>query len=58
MNTVSAEQVAAKLELLYVDDEHRRRIAAAGYRNATRPEYRWSNIAEQWDGLFQTVLGG
>jgi glycosyltransferase involved in cell wall biosynthesis len=58
MNIVSPEQVAAKLESLYGDDEYRREIAAAGYRNATRPEYRWSNIAEQWDGLFQTVLGG
>jgi D-inositol-3-phosphate glycosyltransferase len=58
MNTVSAEQVAAKLESLYVDAEYRREIATAGYRNATRPEYRWSNIAEQWDGLFQTILGG
>ena len=58
MNTVSAEQIAAKLESLYVDDEFRRRVATAGYRNATDPQYRWSNIARRWDDLFQTVLGG
>jgi glycosyltransferase involved in cell wall biosynthesis len=58
MNTVSAEQIAAKLELLYVNDEFRRRVAVAGYKNATDPQYRWENIARQWEDLFQRVLAG
>jgi D-inositol-3-phosphate glycosyltransferase len=56
MNTVSAEQIAGKLEALYVDDEFRRRVAAAGYRNATDPQYGWENIARRWDELFERVL--
>jgi glycosyltransferase involved in cell wall biosynthesis len=58
MNIVSAEQVAAKLESLYVDNEFRRRVATAGYRNATDPMYRWESIARRWDDVFQKVLGG
>lgn len=37
MNLVSAEQIAAKLESLYADGEFRRRVATAGFRNATDP---------------------
>ncbi len=58
MNLVSAEQIAAKLESLYIDDEFRRQVAAAGYRNATDPKYRWGNIARRWDELFEEVVGG
>jgi glycosyltransferase involved in cell wall biosynthesis len=58
MKIVSAEQIAAKLESLYSDDEFRRRVAAAGYRNATDPQYRWENIILRWDELFQKVLEG
>jgi D-inositol-3-phosphate glycosyltransferase len=58
MNIVSPEQIAAKLESLYVDGEFRRRVAAAGYRNATDPKYHWGNIARRWDDLFQKILAG
>jgi D-inositol-3-phosphate glycosyltransferase len=53
-----AEQIEAKLESLYVDGEFRRRVAEAGYRNATDPKDGWGRIARQWDESFEKVLGG
>lgn len=53
---VSAEGVAAALETLYRDRELLAEMSRAAYRNATRPEYRWSVIAERWRALFLEVL--
>ncbi len=52
MRAVSAEGVAEALEKLHREPEYRRHLAAAGYHRATRPEYRWSEIARRWDRLF------
>lgn len=49
-------EVAAALERLYGDREHREALARAAYRNATRPELLWSNIARRWDELFRELL--
>jgi glycosyltransferase involved in cell wall biosynthesis len=54
---VSPKGVAEALERLYGDPEYLRRMSAAAYLNATRPEYKWKNIAQQWDALFQKLLG-
>jgi D-inositol-3-phosphate glycosyltransferase len=53
---VSPEGVAAALQRLYEDRALLRDLSQAAYRNATRPEYRWSLIARQWHRLFQAVL--
>jgi glycosyltransferase involved in cell wall biosynthesis len=52
---VSAEGVAAALQHLYENREHRNRMAEAAYKNAARPELRWSSIAAQWKSLFEEV---
>ena len=53
---VSSEGVAAALQRLYDDRALLSAMSQAAYRNATRPEYRWSVIAGQWHRLFQDVL--
>jgi glycosyltransferase involved in cell wall biosynthesis len=53
---VTPEGVAAALQRLYVDDAHREKLAAAAYRNATRPELSWTSIAARWRQLFDEVL--
>ena len=54
---VSPKGVAEALERLYGDPEYLREMSEAAYQNATRPEYKWRNIARQWDALFQRLLG-
>lgn len=53
---VTPEGVAAALQRLYEDRAHREALAEAAYRNATRPELRWSAIAKRWRCLFDEVL--
>lgn len=55
---VTPEGIAAALEALYMDREHRRAMSEAAYRSATRPGYSWSRIAARWDRLFTGVLEG
>jgi glycosyltransferase involved in cell wall biosynthesis len=47
-SVVSPEVVAEALERLYVDRNYLSEMSRAAFHNATRPEYRWQNIAEQW----------
>jgi D-inositol-3-phosphate glycosyltransferase len=56
LQTVSPEGVAAALERLYADQEYRKTMSLAAYRNATQPVYRWGRIATQWRGLFDELL--
>ena len=53
---VTVDGVAAALQKLYDDREHRNALAAAAYRNATRTEFNWTVIAAQWRRLFEEVL--
>ena len=53
---VSPKGVAEALERLYRDPEYLRVMSEAAYLNATRPEYKWKNIARQWDALFKRLL--
>lgn len=53
---VSPKGVAEALDRLYRDPEYLREMSEAAYLNATRPEYKWKNIARQWDALFQRLL--
>lgn len=54
---VRPEGVAASLQRLYDDVEYRTAQAEAAYRNATRPELKWSSIAAQWKQLLTEVAG-
>ena len=53
---VTPESVAAALQRLYDDDAHREKLAAAAYRNATRPELSWIAISSRWRRLFDELL--
>jgi D-inositol-3-phosphate glycosyltransferase len=53
---VSPKGVAEALDRLYQDPEYLCAMSEAAYRNATKPEYKWENIARKWDALFQTLL--
>ncbi len=53
---VGPEGVARALDRLYTDPSHLRRLSAAAYQVATRPEYRWDDVARRWDDLFQQML--
>lgn len=52
---VTPASVAAALQRLYTDRAYCAALAAAAYRNATRPERNWSDIAAQWKRLFNEV---
>ncbi len=54
---IAPEEVAAALGRLYAYPELLGRRAAAAYAVATRPEYRWDEVAERWHATFQEVLG-
>jgi glycosyltransferase involved in cell wall biosynthesis len=53
---VTPEGVAEALERLYSERELLVEMSERAYRNATRAEYRWENIAARWDALFREVL--
>lgn len=53
---VSPEGIAEALERLYEDRDLLEAMAQAAFQNATRPEYRWSAIAERWRDLFRSAL--
>lgn len=49
---VTPESVADALEKLYQDRNLLNRMSAEAYIHATKNEYAWSSIAEQWNQLF------
>lgn len=53
---VTPEGVAFALERLYQDPNYTDELAEAALKNATRPELRWSTIAEQWKQLLSEVI--
>jgi glycosyltransferase involved in cell wall biosynthesis len=53
---VTPEGVAAALQRLYGNREHREALADAAYRNATRPEFNWTAIGARWRKLFDEIL--
>ena len=53
---VTPDGVAAALQRVYEDSEYRDALAEAAYRNATRSEFNWSSIAEQWRRLFGEIV--
>jgi D-inositol-3-phosphate glycosyltransferase len=53
---VSPAEVAQALESLYRDSHHLAAMSAAALGVATRPEYQWSYLAEQWDALWRDIL--
>ena len=55
---VSAAAVADALERIYQTPALLREFSVRGYERATVPELGWSQIAHQWDRLFQEELKG
>ena len=55
MRATTAEAVATALERLYADPAYLQQQSLAAYQNATRPEYRWDRIAEQWCAVLDDV---
>ncbi|HEV7669865.1 MAG TPA: glycosyltransferase [Thermoanaerobaculia bacterium] len=55
---IDSATVAAALERLYRDDDHRRRLEAAALARARDDRYRWSEISARWDRLFEETLAG
>lgn len=53
---VSPQGVAAALQRLYEDREHRETLAEAAYQNVLRPEFRWSAAVARWGKLFQETI--
>lgn len=53
---VSPEGVAAALQRLYENRDHRGALAEAAYQNATRAEFNWQRIAARWRRLFEELL--
>lgn len=56
LQTVAAEDVAAKLENLYNEPEYKHRMSIAAYQRVTLPQYHWANIAKQWETVFNLVM--
>ena len=56
MAAVSAEGVAEALETLFRDPGLRNEVAAAGYRQATQPQFRWETVTQQWQRVFTETL--
>lgn len=54
---VSAEDVADRLERLYVDRRYLQDMSLKGFLNATKPEYSWHTIGKKWGLLFNQILG-
>ena len=53
---VSPEEVARGLNSLYESPDLLAATSAKSYETATRPEYRWSRIAQHWGDLFEKTL--
>ncbi len=53
---VSPQGVAAALQRLYEDRDYRDALAQAAYRNAIRPEFKWSAAVAQWKKLFTETI--
>ncbi|MFO1046632.1 MAG: glycosyltransferase [Geminicoccaceae bacterium] len=55
---VDAEDVGAALWRLYREPARLSEVAAACHANATRPDYRWEQVAGRWDELFRGLVNG
>lgn len=49
------ESTIAALELLYQNKEERNRIAKKGLALISQPKFQWSNIAKEFENVFNTV---
>ena len=53
---VDYRELAAALERLYVNKDHREKVANLCYGRVTRPEFEWKNIAQEWHKIFQSAI--
>ncbi|MGA8755097.1 MAG: glycosyltransferase [Stellaceae bacterium] len=58
LQVVSGDDVAAALRRLYRDPARLSAVAAACHANATRPDFRWAQVAARWDLLFCSLIDG
>ena len=52
----SVEHLAEILADLYEDREKLDQVAQSCYERVTEAQFKWDNIADQFDGVFQEVL--
>jgi hypothetical protein len=53
---VTPQGVAAALQRLYEDRKYSDAMAQTAYISATRPEFKWSGLIEQWKLLFEETI--
>lgn len=56
LREVSPDDIAEALQQLYSNPTLYGSMADAAYRNATKPEFQWDTVAEQFDRTFQAIL--
>lgn len=52
------ESFIEKAELLYNDKDYRKKLARKAYMHVLNPEYEWSNIAKEFEKVFEKVING
>ena len=53
---VSVEATATSLDKLYQNRAYRDKLALRAFEHVTQEKYCWSTIAQQWDGIFDTII--
>jgi glycosyltransferase involved in cell wall biosynthesis len=53
---VRPEDVAERMQRLYVEEQLYNSLSQKGIDKFTSPEYNWANISKLWDKLFREVL--
>ncbi len=55
-SVIRPEDLAERIERLYVDKQLYESLSHKAMQKFTAPEYQWVNIAKTWDNLFKEVL--
>jgi glycosyltransferase involved in cell wall biosynthesis len=56
MAAVWPDALAAALDVLYAKPSLLKALSRAAYERATRPEWTWTRVAEQWERLFTRLV--
>jgi hypothetical protein len=52
----SVEDTIAAFDRFYTDVQYRDKIAQAGFSLTQQPKYKWQNVAQQFDAVFQQLI--
>jgi Rod binding domain-containing protein len=52
----SVEDTIAAFDRFYTDVQYRDKIAQAGFSLTQQPKYKWQNVAQQFDAVFQQLM--